>query len=589
MSLDVETDMCRIGINAFGPLHVRTESEVLDHRDLAGKKPRLLLERLLVSRDAVVHKSAIADALWPRNAPRNASATIESYVSLLRKRLFADREVARQVIVTSREGYRLDTANVDLDLDCFDTLTQRADELGPGPRSLELRLEADALRRGTLLEDAVDEQWIDDLRRVYHDRASNNLVMIAEAQLDAGVYSLAIRSAESAIQLEPYCEEAFRVLMLAHYALGHHSGARKAFERLRDLVWTDLSVDLTSVTEDLAAAIDAGVPPADLIAGLSRRSSNGHAPAATIEDRSPAVDARAACRRMPFLGREAELMSLHRTVDAQPQSGLQLVMVRGARGIGKTALLNRFEGLAPAGVGRVSFRDLCTTQNETFAPGLVGALRQTGLDAGEWPATSSGAPLLAVEGLLTALAADLRSSAPVTLLLDDLDRAPDSDIAAIAWLRANAPEAPLTIVGSMTPPSQGEPDGGGLRPDRFIDLGPLTASDVASCGSHGRTIREQCDGHPLFMADLWRWRAAGLSGPPDSLLTYVESRVHTLNDPFVDALSVLTNLCSPAELADLVDDLQLSVTAMRRGLEVLVGQRPAEQAGEGNDPIRGAA
>jgi DNA-binding SARP family transcriptional activator len=568
----IDFEEAHLSICAFGPLGIQTKTKVLGSDDLVGRKPRLLLERLLVGRNSVVHKSVIADALWPRNAPKNASGTIESYVSLLRKCLFSDRNLARQVIVTSSDGYRLNTDAIDLDLDRFDELTRRADTLGSGPKSLALRIQADSLRRGAVLEDALDEPWIQDLRYIYHERASLNLVMIAKAQLSTRNFTNAIRSAEAATGLEPYSEEAFRVIMLGQYALGHHTSARKTFEHVRDLVWTDLATDLTQVTEDLAAAIDAGESPSELIARLSLSMGSVETMvASTAHDAAAGPDLREASRRLPFLGRKAELSSLRNFVTNSSNPGLQIVLVGGAQGMGKTELLNRFEALLPQQLGRTNYAELAGSGRHYFAEGFLRSLSQTG--AHDMTLLGSIDAARAEDVVLPPVAESLRRSGPTTILLDDLDMADDSDLIAIRWLKVNAPEVPLSIVATV---GSGSWDSG--RGDRRIladlelALGPLTETEVAPCGAALKRVLRLCKGNPRFMADLWRWRAAGLSGPPESLLAYVERRVQTLNEPLVDALYILTELCSPAELQELTDKLQGSLQRINRSLSIVASE-----------------
>ncbi len=577
-------------IYAFGPLGIQTESELLSHDDLGGRKPRLLLERLVVGRNSVVHKSAIADALWPRKAPQNSSATIESYVSLLRKRLFEDRDLARLVIVTSSEGYRLNTDAINLDLDRFDELTQRADTLGPGQESLRLRMEADALRRGAVLEDALGETWIEDVRYAYHDRASLNLVMIAKAQLGANNYAAAIRCAESAVELEPYSEEAFRVVMLSQYALGHHSSARRTFERLRELVWNDLAVDLTQVTEDLAGSIDAGECPSELIsqAAVSPGAVETINLSSTPDLVEASVDFRAASRRLPFLGRNAEIAAVQDLIENQARDGLRIAVISGSQGMGKTDLLNKLEEGLQGEVHRTNYAELAGSRRHYFAEGFLRALGQ--LDKHDLPLRlGSSDTASAGNAVLGRVADSLRRSNPITVLLDDLDHADDSDFLAIRWLQANAADVPLTIIATSGPPSWLV--GGSERQieaDLELELGPLTEADVAPCGAAGKKVRQLCKGNPHFMADMWRWRAAGLSGPPESLLAYVERRMHTMNEPLIDALHILTKLCSPDELQGLVDELQDSLQTVNRGLSVLALESPTLTVGSEDERL-GAA
>ena len=75
-----------IGIKMFGPLEVRIEGLRLGRRELGGVKPRRLLEVLLLERGRFVSKDRIAELLWGEALPQRVAATVETYVSVLRRR-----------------------------------------------------------------------------------------------------------------------------------------------------------------------------------------------------------------------------------------------------------------------------------------------------------------------------------------------------------------------------------------------------------------------------------------------------------------------------------------------------------------------
>src|SRR5215217_5855697 len=59
--------------------------------DLGGIKPRQVLEMLALSVGAPVSKDRLVEQLWGGNPPRTFMATLESYISLLRRRLGVGR------------------------------------------------------------------------------------------------------------------------------------------------------------------------------------------------------------------------------------------------------------------------------------------------------------------------------------------------------------------------------------------------------------------------------------------------------------------------------------------------------------------
>ena len=64
--------------------------------------------------------------------------------------------------------------------------------------------------------------------------------------------------------------------MIANYAMGLDDASRAAYEQCRTSIGDDLGLDVTSATDDLAAAIDAGAPVADLIDDLTAPSYGVH-------------------------------------------------------------------------------------------------------------------------------------------------------------------------------------------------------------------------------------------------------------------------------------------------------------------------
>ena len=119
-------DPSRPVIRIFGALEIVDGERILGPRDLGGVRPKQLLEILLASRGHQVPVDRIADLIWDAQRPDDITASIQTFVSVLRRRLVADRARARQLVVTEAEAYRFATDAVDLDLDRFDELLERS-------------------------------------------------------------------------------------------------------------------------------------------------------------------------------------------------------------------------------------------------------------------------------------------------------------------------------------------------------------------------------------------------------------------------------------------------------------------------------
>jgi DNA-binding SARP family transcriptional activator len=260
-----------MNINLFGPLQCHDGERTLRASDLGGAKPRGLLELLLLARGRTMSKEQLAEALWGDRPPQNVAGTLEHYVCVLRRKLFADQALARQVLVTEPGAYRFDTSRVQLDLDEFDRLMRQAEHADEARRRMLLSQAVD-MASDDLLDDAPYAPWAATERELYRSRVTRAHLAIARDCLAAGQYDCAMRHGESALRFAPYSEEAFRTLMVADHALGHADLARAAHRRCRQVLADQLGVDPTSETEAVAAAIDAGMPADELVRAFLDRS-----------------------------------------------------------------------------------------------------------------------------------------------------------------------------------------------------------------------------------------------------------------------------------------------------------------------------
>ena len=110
-------------IRLFGTVEVEDGPRTLGARDLGGARPKQVLEILLAARGHRVSTDRLADLLWGDEQPRDPAGSLQTFVSVLRRRLAPDRDWARELVITEAEAYRFATDRVALDLDCFDHLS----------------------------------------------------------------------------------------------------------------------------------------------------------------------------------------------------------------------------------------------------------------------------------------------------------------------------------------------------------------------------------------------------------------------------------------------------------------------------------
>jgi DNA-binding SARP family transcriptional activator len=109
----------------LGPLEVRRDGQVLD---LGGPKQRAVLAFLLTHRREPVSLDRMIDQLWGEDAPPKATASLQAYVSNLRRALEPDRapRAAARILVSRPPGYALDVETGALDAMRFEEAADEA-------------------------------------------------------------------------------------------------------------------------------------------------------------------------------------------------------------------------------------------------------------------------------------------------------------------------------------------------------------------------------------------------------------------------------------------------------------------------------
>jgi len=479
-------------IRLFGPLSIELGPRHLGPGDLGGTRPKQVLEILLTARGHRVPTERLAELLWGQQLPQNSSGSLQTFVSVLRRRLIPDRVRSRELVITEPEAYRFATDLVELDLDRFDALIEAAahEPTSHARRSLDQAL---ALVRGELLEDEPYAGWSQDLRSTYRGRVLGARVEAADAALAELDYAVALMHSEAAAVLDPFSERAYRSRMLALYALDRQHEALDAYRRFRARLDDELGLEPTTDTRALEAAILRQDDVRTLVPRLIRSEHGGG------HD-----------RRVRLLGRSAELGALDRAARAALDGSVRLLLVEAETGLGKTRLLDELAtSLVGVPLGRASASEL--EQHLPYVP-LAAALRDAIPELGEagarLPALQRILPELALAGSGTAptevdalesLVELVAAHAPVALLIDDLQWADPATIAALSYLQRRCAGVPLALVGTLgTEHTPADHPARRLRADESLRLHPLTPGELAPLGVPD--LHESTGGNPRFLA-----------------------------------------------------------------------------------------
>jgi pimeloyl-ACP methyl ester carboxylesterase/DNA-binding SARP family transcriptional activator len=243
-----------VSAELLGPLRIAAREQVLGPRDLGGRRPRQVLEILLVHQGQPVPKDRIADLLWGERLPRDPMRTLEAYVSTLRSRLAPAVGNPRAVLRSESKAYRLAPERVDTDLRRFDDLVSSAAASPLGQR-IDLRRRALGLVRGEVLADEPYAEWAFALRDLYAERALQLRLDLAADCLEVGLPEETVQLAQQVLATQPARERAHRLLIAGRYVAGDQDLALQAYDRCRRILDSEFGVRPLAETERAYLAV----------------------------------------------------------------------------------------------------------------------------------------------------------------------------------------------------------------------------------------------------------------------------------------------------------------------------------------------
>lgn len=558
--------MDRLSLRVLGAFDV----EGVDRHSVGSRKARRLLRLLALARGDVVPTPDLADALWGSSPPSRPADQVSVLASRLR------RALGRERIEHVERGYRLHYDWLDADeLESVTSEIQRRLDAGNRSGAAAAARMALALIRADIVGEDDDPAWaverIADLRVLV--RRSRRLAAVA--LLDAGSWLEAAELAEADLRQDPFDEDAVRVLMRANVVGDRPGVALAAFAALRDRLVDELGADPSPETSRLHEDVLRGDPM----------------PASTVTSAHPGL-----------IGRQSQLAHLDSLVARAASGEVQLAVISGEPGIGKTTLLDAWAAGRRAGgdtvlACRCGPLDRSVPLDALFVA-LAEHLMKIDRDEADVVLGAEGAllrPLLGLEPLedgrenpmlltdasatpallhraLGSVLPRLSTGGTVVITIDDAHLAGP---AFADWLSQLERSTTGMVVVVARRVGEGEP----LPVHDVVELGPFDRAAAAELVGEDRVdaLLARSLGHPLFLSEL-----AGAVGDdlPRSLVDAISTRCDELGDAaqIVRAAAVLGPPLDLDLLATVLHEPAIRIlggieTATRRGLIV-------EEAGE---------
>ena len=244
--------MAVVGVRIYlaGRVAIEAGSCFLDSHTFPGSQGRLAFAFLVTERGRPVSRSELAEVIWPEELPASGESALNAIVSKLRT-LVARAGIDGATLSGGRGCYELCLpSDVWVDVEAAadaihdaESALRTGDPAGAyGPSAV-----AHHIARRPLLPGETG-RWVESRREKLRNVLVRALECRARVYLWNHEFSLAVEAARSAIELEPFRETSYQILMRAHAGAGNAAEALWTYERCRRLISKELGVSPSQQT-----------------------------------------------------------------------------------------------------------------------------------------------------------------------------------------------------------------------------------------------------------------------------------------------------------------------------------------------------
>jgi DNA-binding SARP family transcriptional activator len=233
-----------------GAIAIEHGEQLIRERQFPGRQGRVAFVFLAANRHRSVHRDELMGAIWPGDSPAQTDASLDALLSKLRS-LLKSAGVAAAIPAASGTVALELPANAWIDLEAGANALDEAEgalRRGDTAAAWSLANVAVVISRRPFLAD-VEAPWIESQRnalRALQMRALQCLVTVSARNSEP---LLAIQHAAEMVELDPFKETAYQLLMKMHAATGDRAEALRVFARCRELLRDELGVSPSPQTE----------------------------------------------------------------------------------------------------------------------------------------------------------------------------------------------------------------------------------------------------------------------------------------------------------------------------------------------------
>ncbi|WP_067703400.1 BTAD domain-containing putative transcriptional regulator [Nocardia jejuensis] len=232
-----------VDVRVLGPVQLLVAGRPVP---VGGPKPRALLAALTVNRRRAVSSQALADIVWNDDPPDSYQASLQVFVSNIRKTLRQAGADPTALLRTEASGYRLEIDDDHCDLGRFESIRRTGAEAATaGDHANAARLFGDALAEwsGRALDDLSGLSFAESFATAMDEER----LLVASARVDAeiacGRASSVVGELVSMTNAHPLREPLWAQLITALYLSGRQADALEACRRVRAVLNDELGID----------------------------------------------------------------------------------------------------------------------------------------------------------------------------------------------------------------------------------------------------------------------------------------------------------------------------------------------------------
>jgi ATP/maltotriose-dependent transcriptional regulator MalT/DNA-binding SARP family transcriptional activator len=225
----------KLNIQAFGGIQVSVDGKPVGNSDWQGQAARELFFYLLTYPDGLT-KEIVGTIIWPESSPSQLKLKFKNAIYRLRQAL------GTEAVMFDEDRYQFNrTLDYEYDVETFTRKLAQAQAATDRDEQVSTYQAAVGIYKGPYLPEAEGEWawWERERLRQAHVEA---IVRLAQLHLEAGRHATALEYCQLALTEDSCLEEAHRLAMSAHAAMGNRAAVVRQYKRCQQTLEEEVNV-----------------------------------------------------------------------------------------------------------------------------------------------------------------------------------------------------------------------------------------------------------------------------------------------------------------------------------------------------------